>query len=185
MKNAGLTGINGAASKSSMSVIAISPAVLQKRDTPLILMKTWTSADFSNSKGTLRNGLLFIRSELQSITLKSKCTSPDESHAIRRLQSICFSCRHCQPTHSNRCPPVKFSTIHLEFIAVSSWNIFNFHKNLQGLHKYTLNLMIYVNSETILKIDLLFSPYIRGVIHNRNDLHLTITYWFFYLCMNG
>ena len=36
--------------------------------------------------------------------------------------------------------------------------------------------MIYVNSEAILKIDLLFSPYIWRVIHTWDNLILTITY---------
>lgn len=45
-----------------------------------------------------------------------------------------------------------------------------------GLVKYAQNLMIYVNSETILKIDL-FSLLIYGrVIHIWDVLFLTITY---------
>src|SRR5699024_3147905 len=79
--------------------------------------------------------------------------------------------------HSSCCPPAELSTIYPKPETINCLKkIFNFHKIYLGLVKYAQNLMIYVNSETILKIDR-FSLLIYGrVIHIWDILFLTITY---------
>ena len=61
--------------------------------------------------------------------------------------------RHRQPADCHRCLCNKLSTIHSKPKTFNCLKIFNCHNTYLGLLKYAQNLMIYVNSETILNTD--------------------------------
>lgn len=94
-KKVGLTGKNRATQKfiwwkDSISATVKNHTALQKGSAPLILMKTWTSANFPKYKGALRHGSLFIKSEplsnVQSTTFRSICVSQGGSQATTSPQ---------------------------------------------------------------------------------------------------
>lgn len=87
-------------------------------------------------------------------------------------KSGCVPGRHCQPINSDCCLLNELSTIYSKLKTFSCLKkIFNCRNSYLGLIKYAQNLMIYVNSETILNNDLFFSLY-KGKLSTVTDKNI-------------